>query len=116
MESSIFNCSPFNSMIPVRIGITDATTPDDLDRYFEQTWKQFCGQKINFVFDVRQCRRRVSLRRLLGMRSVLNKHRVNCRTHVDHSKIIVSSRATKNILRMGLAIMRTERPVKVIKM
>jgi hypothetical protein len=50
------------------------------------------------------------------MRSVLNKHRVNCRTHVDHSKIIVSSQATKNILRMGLAIMRTERPVKVIKM
>jgi len=102
-------------MIPIRIGITDATTPDDLDRYFERAWKQ-CGdgQKINFVFDVRQCRR-VSLRRLLGMRSVLNKHRANSRAHIDHSTVVVSNSATKNILRVGLAIIRTERPVKVIK-
>lgn len=102
-------------MTVVRIGITDATTPDDLDRYFTKTWKQFHGHKIHFVFDVCQCRR-VSLRRLLGMRSVLNKHRASCRAQVDRSTVIVSSRATKNILRAGLAIIRTERPVKVIKM
>jgi hypothetical protein len=101
-------------MLPIRIGITDATTPDDLDRHFERSWKQCGDNKINFVFDVRQCQR-VSLRRLLGMRSVLNKHRANSRAHIDHSTVIVSNNVTKNILRMGLAIIRTERPVRVIK-
>ena len=101
-------------IIPVRISVTDYTTPDDLDRYFSESWKRCGDNKINFVFDIRQCRN-VSLRRLLGMRSVLNKHRVNSRAHIDHSTVVVASNATRNILRMGLAIIRTERPVKVIK-
>jgi hypothetical protein len=103
-------------MIPIRIGITDTTTPDELDRYFRDSWKLCNGneKKIRFMFDIRQCRN-VSLRRLLGMRSVLNKHRANSRAHIDHTTIVVSNNTTKNILRMGLAIIRTERPVKVIK-
>ena len=101
-------------IIPVRISVTDFTTQDDLDRYFSESWKRCGDNKINFMFDIRQCRN-VSLRRLLGMRSVLNKHRVNSRAHIDHSTVVVASNATRNILRMGLAIIRTERPVKVIK-
>lgn len=101
-------------VIPIRLNITDTTTPDDLDRYFNDSWKKCIGfNKLHFVFDIRQCRN-VSLRRLLGMRSVLNKHRVNSRAHIDHSTIIVSNNLTKNIFRMGLSIIRTERPVKVI--
>jgi len=99
----------------VRIGVSDSTTPDDLDRYFRDSWKMCKGnEKIRFVFDIRRCRN-VSLRRLLGMRSVLNKHRANSRAHIDRSTVVVSNNTTKNILRMGLAIIRTERPVKVIK-
>ena len=99
---------------PVRISVLDDTTPDDLDRYFHDSWKLCNGdEKIRFVFDIRQCRN-VSLRRLLGIRSVLNKHRANSRAHIDHSTIVVSNNTTKNILRVGLAIIRTERPVKVI--
>lgn len=101
-------------MLPsIRIGITDATTADDLDRYLTESWTKCRGDnKIHFVFDVRQCRC-VSLRRLLGMRSVLNKHRANSRARIDHSTIVVSNNTTRNILRVGLAIIRTERPVKI---
>lgn len=101
---------------PIRIHITDTTTPDDLDRHFQNSWRLCTGSsnKIRFVFDIRECRH-ISLRRLLGMRSVLNKHRANSRAHIDHSTVVVANDTTKNILRMGLAIIRTERPVKVIK-
>ncbi|AUT19162.1 hypothetical protein DSLPV1_191 [Dishui lake phycodnavirus 1] len=101
-------------IVPIRINVTDDTSPSDIDRYFTESWKRCGRNKINFVFDIRECRN-ISLGRLLGMRSVLNKHRANSREHIDHSTIVVANNTTKNILRMGLAIIRTERPVKVIK-
>ena len=102
-------------VIPIRISVTDYTTASDLDRYFTEAWHK-CGHlksKINFVFDVRQCRR-VSLRKLLSVRPVLNKHRANSRAHIDHTSIVVSSKITKCMLSSGLAIIRTERPVKIV--
>jgi hypothetical protein len=64
--------------------------------------------------DTTQCCR-LSLRRAMKMKSVLNKHRENSRKFIEHSNIIVKSNLAKNILRTALAVIRTERPVYVQK-
>jgi hypothetical protein len=99
-------------MTYVRIGITDDTTPEEMDRYFTQIWRH--NRRVVLVFDTTQCSN-VSLRRALRMKSVLNKHRENSRKFIDHSQILVRSNFTKNILRTALCIIRTERPVVVVK-
>jgi hypothetical protein len=99
-------------MTHVRIGITDDTTPEEMDRYFTQIWRH--NRRVVLVFDTTQCDN-ISLRRALRMKSVLNKHRENSRKFIDHSQILVRSNFTKNILRTALCIIRTERPVVVVK-
>lgn len=99
-------------MIYVRIGITNDTTPEDMDRYFTQIWRH--EKKVILVFDTTQCSS-ISLRRALRMKSVLNKHRKNSRNFIDHSQILVKSNFTKNVLRTALCIIRTERPVTIVK-
>lgn len=102
----------YRRMLRLNIGITDDTTPEDLDRYFTQIWKH--QKKVVLVFDTTQCCN-LSLRRALKMKSVLNKHRFNSRMFIDHSEITVKSRLAKTILDTALCIIRTERPVKIIK-
>jgi hypothetical protein len=99
-------------MTYVRIGITDDTTPEEMDRYFTRIWHH--NKRFVLVFDTTQCDN-ISLRRALRMKSVLNKHRENSRKFIDHSRILVRSNFTKNILRTALCIIRTERPVVVVK-
>jgi hypothetical protein len=99
-------------MTYVRIGITDDTTPEEMDRYFTQIWRH--NRRVVLVFDTTQCDN-ISLRRALRMKTVLNKHRENSRKFIDHSQILVRSNFTKNILRTALCIIRTERPVVVVK-
>jgi len=99
-------------MIKLHIGITDETTPEDMDRYFTQIWQH--QKKAILVFDTTQCSN-VSLRRAMRMKSVLNKHRENSRKFIDHSQILVKSNFVKNVLRTALCIIRTERPVVVVR-
>ena len=99
-------------MTYVRIGITDDTTPEEMDRYFTQIWRH--NRRVVLVFDTTQCDN-ISLRRALRMKSVLNKHRENSRKFIDHSQILVTSNFTKNVLRTALCIIRTERPVFVVR-
>ena len=96
----------------IRIGITDDTTPGDLDVYFTNIWKY--NKKITLILDTTQCSN-ITLGRALQIRSVLNKHRSNSRKFIDHSEILVKSNFVKNILKAALCIIHTERPVKVIK-
>jgi hypothetical protein len=49
------------------------------------------------------------------MKRVLNAHRENSRQFIDHSQIIVKTKLVKNIIRTALCIIRTERPVHVIR-
>jgi hypothetical protein len=97
-------------MTHVRIGITDDTTPEDMDRYFTQLWRH--NRKLILIFDTTQCSN-ISLRRALRIKSVLNKHRENSRKFIDHSEILVKSKFVKNVLKAALCIIRTERPVRI---
>jgi len=40
-------------MTYVRIGITDDTTPEEMDRYFTQIWRH--NRRVVLVFDTTQC-------------------------------------------------------------
>ena len=99
-------------MLSLRIGITDDTTTQELDRYFTNIWRH--NRKVALIFDTTQCSN-ITLRRAMQVKSVLNKHRSNSRKYIDHSQILVKSNFTKNVLRAALYIIRTERPVYVKK-
>jgi hypothetical protein len=96
----------------VRIGITDDTQPEDMDRYFSRLRKHRPPHVL--VFDTTQCNN-VSLRRMLGMKKVLNKHRWYSNNYIDHSVILVKNSFTKTILNVALKIIKTERPVIIKK-
>jgi len=97
-------------MLTIRLGITDDTTTMDLDRYFTSVW---CHREpVKLIFDTTQCSR-LSLRKMLSLRRVLNKHRSDARKYIDHSEVLVRSALTKRVLTMALCIIRTERPVKI---
>jgi hypothetical protein len=100
------------SMLTVGFRITDHTSAEDLDSYFNQIWKH--QEKVVLFFDTTQCSR-ITLGRALKMKSVLDKHRENSRKFIDHSNIMVKSGFARNVLRTALAIIRTERPVYVTK-
>jgi hypothetical protein len=97
-------------MLTIRLGITDDTTASDLDRYFTSVW---CHREpVKLVFDTTHCSR-ISLRKVLSLRRVLNKHRGDARKYIDHSEVLVKNALTRRVLSMAMCIIRTERPVKI---
>jgi hypothetical protein len=90
--------------------ITDTTTPNDMDSFFYDVWSR--NKNVYILLDTTSCKN-VSLTRILSIKSVLNKHRNNSKKYIDHTTILVKSRLVKNILRVGLSILRTERPVYI---
>ena len=92
------------------IKIKDTTTPNDLDSLFTHAWTY--NKPVQLVIDVTECKK-ISLGRILSMKGVLDRHRPNSRKYVDHSIVYVKSRLAKNLLNVGLSIIRTERPVYI---
>ena len=92
------------------IKVRDTTTPHDLDSMFTHAWSY--KKPVQFVIDVTECKK-VSLRKVLSVKEVLDRHRPNSRKYVDYSTIFVKSRLAKTVLNLGLSIIRTERPVYI---
>jgi len=47
------------------------------------------------------------------MKGVLDKHRNNSKKYIEYTTIMVKSRLVKNLLRVGLSILKSERPVYI---
>ena len=92
------------------IKVRDTTTPRDLDSMFTHAWTY--KKPVHFVIDVTECKK-ISLGRVLSMKEVLDHHRPNSRRYVDYSTIFVKSWLAKTVLKLGLSIIRTERPVYI---
>ena len=90
--------------------MTNDTSPAHLDSFFTQLWKK--NNRVKLVIDASQCSN-MSVRRVLSIKGVLDKHRGDSRENIDFSVIFVKSNFVKNIIRMGLSIIKTERPVYV---
>ena len=99
-------------MTPTQVGIklNDTTSASELDSFFTQVWSQ--DKRVNIVLDATDCRR-ISLRRILSMKGVLDEHRHSSNKYIDHTVVLVNSRFARIILRAGLAIIKTERPVYI---
>ncbi|ADQ91101.1 hypothetical protein MpV1_178 [Micromonas sp. RCC1109 virus MpV1] len=93
-----------------KINVTDSTKPKDLDLCFRQAW--LYNEPIRFEIDTTECRQ-VSLNRILSMKDVLDKHREKSRKYIDYTVVIVKSRIARFLMRTGLSIIRTERPVYI---
>ena len=90
--------------------ITDTTTPNDMDSFFYDVWSR--NKNVYILLDTRSCKN-ISLTRIISIKNVLNKHRNNSKKYIDHTTILLKSRLIKNILRVGLSILKTERPVYI---
>ena len=64
------------------------------------------------MIDATKCSN-LSVRRMLSIKGVLDKHREDSRANIDFSVIFVKSNFVRNIIRLGLSIIKTERPVYV---
>lgn len=93
-----------------KIRITDDTSSSDMDSFFCDVWSR--NRSVHLLMDTTQCKR-VSLTRILSMKSVLNKHRNNSKKYIEYTTILVKSRLVKNLLRVGLSILKSERPVYI---
>ena len=94
----------------VAIKLDDTTSASDLDSFFTGIWSQ--DRRVRVVLDATECKK-ISLGRILSMKGVLDEHRYSSRKYIDHTVVVVSSRFARFILRAGLAIIRTERPVYI---
>lgn len=100
-------------IFPFHIKLTDDMNEMDLDRHFMHAWVLTRNKhKLKMIMDATECNR-VSLKRVMRTRSVLNKHRDMSRKYIDHSIILVKSKFTKKIIQLGLFFIKTERPVYV---
>lgn len=96
--------------VQYNIKIRDTTTPQDLDSFFTGIWSQ--DRRVRVVLDATECKK-ISLGRILSMKGVLDEHRYSSRKYIDHTVVVVNSGFARFVLRAGLAIIRTERPVFV---
>ena len=94
----------------VAIKLDDTTSASDLDSFFTQIWSQ--DKRVRVVLDATECKK-ISLGRILSMKGVLDEHRYSSRKYIDHTVVVVSSGFARFILRAGLVIIRTERPVYI---
>ena len=99
-------------MSPVQVGIklNDTTSASELDSFFTQVWSQ--DRRVKIVLDATDCRK-ISVGCILSMKGVLDEHRYSSRKYIDHTIVLVNSRFARFILRMGLSIIKTERPVYI---
>lgn len=93
--------------------LTNDTTSDQLDTFFTNTWRK--KERVKLVIDATKCSN-ISLKRVVSIKGVLDKHRENSRANIDFTFIFVKSNFVKNIIRMGLFMIKTERPVYVEKL
>lgn len=102
-------------VIDKRIRITDNTTTDDMDGFFECLWdKPNSNSKIHLIIDTTGCTN-ITLSKAVTMKRVLNKHREQSKQHIDRSTIIVRSMVISGIIKTALVFLKTERPVKVLQ-
>ena len=96
----------------VAIKLDDTTSASDLDSFFTGIWSQ--DRRVRVVLDATECKK-ISLWRILSMKGVLDEHRYSSRKYIDHTVVVVNSGFARFVLRAGLAIIRTERPVYIYK-
>ena len=102
-------------VIDRRIRITDNTTTDDMDVFFERLWVESAlNSKIHLIIDTTGCTN-ITLSKALMMKRVLNKHREQSKQHIDSSTIFVRSGVISGIIKTALVFLKTERPVRVLQ-
>jgi len=94
----------------VAIKLDDTTSASDLDSFFTGIWSQ--DRRVRVVLDATECKK-ISLGRILSMKGVLDEHRYSSSKYIDHTVVVVNSGFARFVLRAGLAIIRTERPVYI---
>ena len=90
--------------------ITDSTSPNHLDMFFNTVWN--FNKPVRIELNTVHCNN-VSLGRVLSMKKVLDRHRPNSRKYIEYSTIVVGSQIARRILQVGLFLMRPERPVYI---
>ena len=94
-----------------RISIEDSTSRDDIDIFLIHLFEK--KRKTYLEIDTSNCRK-VSVKKILSFKDVLNKHKENTKRYVDKTKIIVKNGFVSKIVKTGLYFLKPEIPVEVV--
>lgn len=89
--------------------VTNQTTPEHLDSFFTQLRE---NSHVKLIIDASKCSN-ITPRRIMSIKGVLDKHREYSRENIEFSVIFVKSGFVRDIIRLGLNFIKTERPVFV---
>lgn len=96
--------------ITEKITITDNTSKDDVDIFLTCLFDK--KQQTNLEIDTSRCRK-ISVRKILGFKDVLDKHRDDSLRYIDESIIIVKNGFVSKIVKTALFFLKPEVPIKV---
>ena len=106
--------TPTPTTVDRRVHISNNTTTDEMDAYFDRLWGSVNNAKIHLIVDTTHCDN-MTLSKALTMKRVVERHRAQSRRHIDRSTIFVNSIFMRGLVRTALVFMRPERPVRVLK-
>jgi len=96
--------------ITEKITITDDTSKNDVDTFLTCLFER--KEQTHLEIDTSRCRK-VSVRKILGFKEVLDKHRINSMRYIDESTIVVKNGFVSKIVKTALFFLKPEVPVKV---
>lgn len=98
-------------MNETKIDITDATTASSLDATFHKIWS--LEKKTILRIDTTRCNV-ISVKKFLSLKSVLEKHRDQCRVYAVKSIIVVGKNWYRNVINAGLCVIKPPSPVEIV--
>lgn len=96
-----------------RLTLSNNTTAEEVDTFFSNVWKSNTT-KTHIIIDTSNCTN-ISIKKIVSFKHVLDKHRENSRKHIDYSTVVVKNTIVAAIIRTSLCILKTERPVRIVK-
>lgn len=100
-----------------KLTLSNNTTAEEVDIFFSNIWKSNKSNtttKTHIIIDTSNCTN-ISVKKILGFKHVLDKHRESSRKHIDFSTVVVKNTFIAAIIRTSLCILKTERPVRIVK-
>lgn len=82
------------------------------DTYFSSAYAM--KTPVTFTFDLTQLDTVPSIKNLIELKTVLDKHRENTKKYLQSSKIILKNKTLKNTLSFALPLIKPEKPVTIV--
>lgn len=96
--------------ITEKFTITDNTSKDDVDTFLTCLFER--KERTYLEIDTSRCRK-ISVRKILDFKEVLDKHRDYSLRYIDKSTIVVNNGFVSKVVKTALFFLKPEVPIKI---